>query len=197
MNVRDASGKTPLDYANQQKSGVLAKSLAAKIGDASLARPSAANSFTAESEWPVCKYDFNKDSARLMEEAETKRMQELREDKKDSHVPLDVALATEKHYKVYFEGEGDLRKPYDVYMTKVDLRNGFYGEYTFYKMQMVYDNNRDLYIVLTRYGRIGETGMNQRTPFNTVDDAKKEFATIFKQKSGNEWESHLNGTFEE
>jgi hypothetical protein len=50
-------------------------------------------------------------------------------------------------------------------MTKVDLKNGFYGDYTFYKMQMVYDSNRELYIVLTRYGRIGEEGMNQRTPF--------------------------------
>lgn len=29
--------------------------------------------------------------------------------------------------------------------------------------------------------------MNQRTPFNDVDEAKKEFNTIFKQKSGNEW----------
>lgn len=29
--------------------------------------------------------------------------------------------------------------------------------------------------------------MNQRSPFNLVEDAKKEFETIFKQKSGNEW----------
>jgi hypothetical protein len=42
-------------------------------------------------------------------------------------------------------------------MTKVDLKNGYYGDYTFYKMQMVYDSNRDLYIVL---GRIGEEGMH-------------------------------------
>lgn len=45
-------------------------------------------------------------------------------------------------------------------MTKVDLQKGYYGEYTFYKMQMVFDSNRKLYIVLTRYGRIGEDGMN-------------------------------------
>lgn len=31
--------------------------------------------------------------------------------------------------------------------------------------------------------------MNQRSPFNQVEDAKKEFETIFKQKSGNEWET--------
>ena len=56
-------------------------------------------------------------------------------------------------------------------MTKIDLRNGYYGDYKFYKMQMVYDSNRDLFIVLTRYGRIGEEGMNQRSPFNTVEEA--------------------------
>ena len=56
-------------------------------------------------------------------------------------------------------------------MTKVDLQNGFYGDYKFYKMQMVYDSNRELFIVLTRYGRIGEEGMHQRSPFNTVEEA--------------------------
>jgi predicted DNA-binding WGR domain protein len=47
-----------------------------------------------------------------------------------------------------------------VYLTKVNLKNGIYGEYVFYKMQLLYDTNRDLYVVFTRWGRIGETGMN-------------------------------------
>ena len=29
--------------------------------------------------------------------------------------------------------------------------------------------------------------MHQRTPFNDLDEAKKEFCTIYKQKSGNEF----------
>ena len=74
-------------------------------------------------------------------------------------------------------------------MTKVDLKNGPFGDYVFYKMQMVLDSNRGLYIVLTRYGRIGETGMHQRSPFNDVEEAKTEFRTIFKQKSGNVFQS--------
>jgi predicted DNA-binding WGR domain protein len=45
---------------------------------------------------------------------------------------------------------------------------------------LIHDTNRDLYIVLTRYGRIGETGVNQRTPFNDIEEAKKEFSTIYK-----------------
>jgi len=45
-------------------------------------------------------------------------------------------------------------------MQKVDLKNGLYGDYVFYKLQLVHDTNRDLFIVLTRWGRIGEEGMN-------------------------------------
>jgi predicted DNA-binding WGR domain protein len=54
-------------------------------------------------------------------------------------------------------------------------------------MQMLHDRNRDLYVVLTRFGRIGESGMNQRTPFTKFEDALEDFSTIFKQKTGNEW----------
>jgi predicted DNA-binding WGR domain protein len=69
-------------------------------------------------------------------------------------------------------------------LTKVDLKNGIYGDYVFYKMQMLFDSNRDLYVVFTRWGRIGEVGMNQRTPFNNLEEAKKEFKSIFKNKTG-------------
>jgi len=34
---------------------------------------------------------------------------------------------------------------------------------------------KDLYVVFTRYGRIGEDGMHQRTPFSTVELAKEEY----------------------
>lgn len=40
---------------------------------------------------------------------------------------------------------------------------------------------------MTRYGRIGEIGMNQRSPFNNAADAIADFSTIFKSKTGNDW----------
>jgi hypothetical protein len=125
----------------------------------------------------------------LLEQAEAKRLRELKEKDKEPQVPLDEVIFGEKQYEVYHEGEGDDRRAYDAYMTKVDLKNGPYGDYVFYKMQLVFDRNRDLYILITRYGRIGEVGMHQRTPFSSVDDAKKEFHSIFKQKSANDWET--------
>ena len=98
-------------------------------------------------------------------------------------VPVDKTGTFEKSYRVHCEGT----KPWDAYLTKVDLKNGIYGDYVFYKMQMLYDSVRDLYVVFTRWGRIGEHGMNQRTPFNNLDDAKKEFCQIFKSKTGNDF----------
>jgi len=84
---------------------------------------------------------------------------------------------------VFCEG----KKPWDCYLTKVDLKNGIYGDFVFYKMQLLYDSVRDLYVVFTRWGRIGEAGMNQRTPFPKLEDAQKDFCTIFKSKTGNDF----------
>lgn len=50
---------------------------------------------------------------------------------KDSYVPLDVVLKGEKQYKVYFD---NLHRAYDAYLQKVDLKNGLYGDYVFYKL---------------------------------------------------------------
>ena len=99
-----------------------------------------------------------------------------------SFVPVDQVISKDEiQYKVYYTPAG---KPYDCYLNKVDLKNGRYGDYVFYKLQMLHDTNLDLYIVLTRWGRIGEVGMHQRSPFPKLEDAITEFHNIFKQKSG-------------
>lgn len=77
-------------------------------------------------------------------------------------------------------------------MTKVDVKQGFWGENVFYKMQVLHQINRDVYILFTRYGRIGDMGQYQQTPFKNKEDAIKEFCKIFKDKSGNEWENKNN-----
>lgn len=95
-----------------------------------------------------------------MQQAEARAKREaMEEDHKDPITPLDRVINTEKQYKVYFD-EGCSDKPWSCYLTKVDLGNGFYGDYVFYKMQLLFDTNRELYVILTRYGRIGEEGMH-------------------------------------
>lgn len=97
-------------------------------------------------------------------------------------------------YKIYKEipaGE-DHDEPqqnwvYSVFLTKANIDN-FYGQYIFYRMQLLHDTNRDLYLITTRWGQIGEDGMTQRTPYETLEKAKKEFHKIFKEKTGNLFE---------
>lgn len=44
-----------------------------------------------------------------------------------------------------------------------------------------------MYLLFTCWGRIGDDGMTQRTPFGNEADAVKEFCKIFAAKSGNAW----------
>jgi predicted DNA-binding WGR domain protein len=131
--------------------------------------------------------DFEQDSVLMMKAAQEKEDKEVKD---KELVPVDKTGGFSKTHKVYQEE----MKPWDAYLTKVDLKNGIYGDYVFYKMQMLFDSVRDLYIVFTRYGRIGEDGMNQRTPFNNIDEAKKDFCTIFKSKTGNDFNDLENFT---
>lgn len=57
----------------------------------------------------------------------------------------------------------------------------------FYRMQLVWDRARELSILLTRWGRIGEEGAFQKTPFNKREEAVAEFKKVFEQKTGNKW----------
>lgn len=106
-------------------------------------------------EWPQPKVDFEQDSDTFMTLAHEKEIAEHIENK--NKIPVDTTGKFEKSYEVYYD---ENKKPWDVYLTKVDLKNGIYGDYVFYKMQLLYDTNRDLYVVFTRWGRIGEEGMN-------------------------------------
>jgi hypothetical protein len=56
-------------------------------------------------------------------------------------------------------------------------------------MSALYNRVQDVYVLWTRYGTLGETGMFQKTPFQTRDACTREFEKVFKQKSGNTWAS--------
>ena len=91
-------------------------------------------------------------------------------------------------YELYKENDDY----WDASLTKVNIQNGIYGEYMFYFIQLVHDLGKNMYIVTTQFGRIGEEGANQRSPFNSLDEAKNEFDKIFKSKTGNSWDERNN-----
>mmetsp|Transcript_27937 Transcript_27937/g.26975 ORF Transcript_27937/g.26975 Transcript_27937/m.26975 type:complete len:166 (+) Transcript_27937:361-858(+) len=61
------------------------------------------------------------------------------------------------------------------------------GDYLFYRMQLVKDKGRDLCMLLTRWGRIGEDGAFQKTPFSNQEEAIADYKKIFEQKTNNKW----------
>ena len=80
-------------------------------------------------------------------------------------------------------------------MTKVDVKKGQWSENLFYKMQLLHEYNRDIYMVFTNWGRIGTSGQFQLTPFENEQKAKEDFEKVFSNKTGNPFSS-INGGFE-
>ena len=125
-------------------------------------------------------FDVSEDAQEMLEilEKEAEMKQSLNaEDEEEKPSP---------HCEV---NDGELFKDYSILMTKVDVANGAWGMYNFYRMQIWKEKNKDLYILFTNWGRIGgyHAGQYQNTPFGSEDQAVQEFHKIFKSKTGNEW----------
>uniref|UniRef100_A0A915B5E4 Poly [ADP-ribose] polymerase n=1 Tax=Parascaris univalens TaxID=6257 RepID=A0A915B5E4_PARUN len=82
---------------------------------------------------------------------------------------------------------------YKVLLTKTDVTYGSYGFHNFYRMELIQRKGSELYILFTNWGRIGDyDGQYQRTPFSSLAEADKEFCTIFRSKTGNEFSNISN-----
>src|SRR5688572_26595600 len=82
------------------------------------------------------------------------------------YVPCDAAGKFNEDCEVMYDPETE--QHYDAFLTLVEIgRFQAGGDYLFYRMQVVLDKARDLPILLTRWGRIGEEGAFQKTPSNT------------------------------
>ncbi|KAL1414793.1 hypothetical protein MTO96_007255 [Rhipicephalus appendiculatus] len=76
--------------------------------------------------------------------------------------------------------------PYDALLTMVDLTYGQFGLYSFYKMQLI--QRGSLVVLFCRWGRVGDSGQWSRSCFGAVTEAAREFARLFRSKTGNAWE---------
>ena len=188
-NSKDYSNKTPLDYALEQKSKknlTILKSRGIEGSqNISLNQDNYMNNQDDIDKQKVNSIpimNFEKDS----EEYYNIMIQKVPPEKKTKKPNLSDYQS--EFFELYKEND----EYWDASLTKVNLQNGIYGEYMFYFIQLVHDLGKDMYIVTTQFGRIGEEGANQRSPFNTLDEAKEEFGKIFKSKTGNNWEERNN-----
>ncbi|CAI5728877.1 unnamed protein product [Hyaloperonospora brassicae] len=115
---------------------------------------------------------------------------------KQSHVlaKVNANCNVGKESKVCREGEGR-GIALDALLTKVDVRSGRFGSNVFYRLQLVHDELQTIFVLFTNWGRIGETGKFQNTPFRDEAEARGEFKKIFRSKTGNTWESRTAGNF--
>jgi ankyrin repeat protein/predicted DNA-binding WGR domain protein len=188
VNQKDNSGHAPIYYAKAQDSGKMLKSLLkVKAKEDSMEEPGLQRTSTAmlasvDFPTPYSNYeeDFDKFVEKCKEEAAKKK------DEFEEKCPVDPNATG--NYEVVMDGD----LPFDCYMVKVDISYGYYSGNTFYKMQILREKIRDIYIVFTRWGRVGTDGQYQQTPFSKLEEAKKEFSSIFKSKTGNLWEERLN-----
>ena len=188
-NSKDNNNKTPLDYALEQKSmknlTILKNKGVPGTNNISINKENYVNNQDKLDEQkanmiPII--DFEKDS----EEYYNKMIQKAPPEKKVKKPNLNDYKS--EFFELYKEND----EYWDASLTKVNLQNGIYGEYMFYFIQLVHDLGKNMYIVTTQFGRIGEEGANQRSPFNTLDEAKNEFRKIFKSKTGNNWDERNN-----
>jgi len=184
-SIKDEKGLTPVDYAAVQNNG----RMLSIFKQYKVALPKSPKTLELHpilqqksiKDWPM-EVDFNKDAEEYI-----KNVEELIEKEREKpKAKVDSIGNDNEPLEVIYDDKG---RPFDCYMNKVNIKNGTYGEYLFYRMQLIRNTNRDVYMVYTRWGRIGETGAFQKTPFSTKEEAITEFSKIFKAKSGNEWEN--------
>jgi len=183
VNKADDQNKAPIYYAYLQDSGVMAKKLI-ELGAKDTKPPAgiqrAATSVISTAKWED-EVDYEEDAEKFLEKAAEAEKQVMTEEKK---CPVDQYVKDSHLYEVVTD---ENLGPYDLFMTKVDLKKGYYGGNLFYRMQVLHQANRDVYIYFTRYGRIGTPGEYQTTAAPSKEKAIEEFEKIFKSKSGNDW----------
>jgi len=185
LNIKDNAGHAPLYYAFLQESGKMARTLL-ELGAvdefAATQRPVRASSIITD--WSELLPDVDSDAQEYITAATARVAQKQSLGAK--HV-VDRNSYLAKTGVVYVDAAG---VAYDIVMTKVDSKYGQYGQNHFYKMQLIYQASKNLYVMFTRWGRIGESGQYQHTPFGTVDEAVLEFGKLFRTKTGNAWANH-------
>ncbi|CAD8087427.1 unnamed protein product [Paramecium primaurelia] len=189
VNQIDDQGKTALDYAIDQDSGVMARVLKnlKAVQNIKSKQPRLPTSVISQAQWVEEEIDVEADAQRFLD-----LNGEQLDDSKQDYKNL-VDKYANRIGKLEILVDKDIG-PYSLLMTKVDIGNGQYSENVFYKMQVLHEINRNVYILFTRWGRICTGGQHQQTPFESSEEAIKEFNKIFYTKTGgNDWRKIKTG----
>mmetsp|Transcript_43736 Transcript_43736/g.71094 ORF Transcript_43736/g.71094 Transcript_43736/m.71094 type:complete len:1503 (-) Transcript_43736:654-5162(-) len=169
LEAIDVKGQRPLDLAVFQESGAMRRALL-DLDATALPIPL---HVVAAKPWTLPPVDYESDAHEVLAQ-QTKTTKKV--------VPeVDPVSGFKEGYEVFVQDD----LAYDVTLTKADIQRGRYGCMMFYRMQVIFNRWKDMYILWTRWGRIGDQGQYQRTPFSTKAECLSEFEKVFKQKTGN------------
>eukprot|EP00931_Biecheleriopsis_adriatica_P061088 TRINITY_DN36718_c0_g2_i1.p1 TRINITY_DN36718_c0_g2~~TRINITY_DN36718_c0_g2_i1.p1 ORF type:complete len:3078 (-),score=601.94 TRINITY_DN36718_c0_g2_i1:165-8072(-) len=180
LDIKDGSGATASELAARQKSGRMLQCLK----DHGMTVPvNVPQADAAAGMWPQA-VDVESDCAAALASAEATMtatgMVSLA-------APVDKNFTPPSASSRVQVANGPDGKPLDLVMTKVDVAQGPYGQNVFYRMQVLHEMNQDNFFLFTRWGRTGDRGQFQSSPFESLEKASIEFSKIFKSKSGNDW----------
>ncbi|KAL4168404.1 hypothetical protein KRP22_011806 [Phytophthora ramorum] len=186
LRTRDASGKSVIDYARDQRSQFVLRFLERTFPDFVTIQPDTSKPKTIFASAPTYLDDANAYLAECEASGKISRSRVV--------AKVNASCDVGKVSKVLCEGDGEGTE-LDALLTKVDVKNGRFGLNVFYRLQLVRDELQDILVLFTNWGRIGETGKFQNTPFRDEAEAVNEFKKIFRSKTGNTWESRAPGEF--
>ena len=178
-DITDKFGKKPHDYSVNQSSGTMLNVLKQlNVAPKNLKVKESLKKYKLLEDWK--KIDYQKDAQDFLD------LVKMKVDK-ENLVPCDKAGKFNNDCIVYEDENGI----YDCHLTRVDIGREERDDYLFYKIQVVYDKGRDLWILFTRWGRIGEEGAFQKTPY-PKEECLKQFEGVFLSKTKNEWKNRQN-----
>ena len=53
--------------------------------------------------------------------------------------------------------DDEINQYFEVFGTKIDVNKYCHGQAVFYEMQILYEKNKQFYLLFTRWGRLGDT----------------------------------------
>ena len=185
--IKDNKNMTPLDYAKKYKYTNMIKILSKKGKDLPEVNINEDNMYIEEDKDNDINYNYEEVSDKYYKEKICPFIQQNTntEDKSKSLVTKNCGLIV-SNYHVYKDGNDNL---YNVNLSKVDINKYCYGEFLFYHIQLLVNDKKKMYNLITRWGRFGDIGQYQNTPFTDINEATKEFNRIFLSKTGNEWDN--------
>uniref|UniRef100_UPI001939B58C poly [ADP-ribose] polymerase tankyrase-like n=1 Tax=Styela clava TaxID=7725 RepID=UPI001939B58C len=189
LTVRDRYNKLALDYALEEGSGKMSEALQAVMGLPELEwqKPMQITAEIQEENWETSQPMYEVDAGTILDR--------IREDELENEVerPLpqpDVLSGLRETGEIVIDPT--MNRPCDVFLTAVDVQQGGVVQYNFFRIQVIHQKGRHLYLFFTRWGTIGERGSWQTSPFKTPVNAINEFAKYYKLKTGNEWRNVNN-----